>query len=124
MTDKKILVIDDDPDILDSVKTILKANGFSTLTAQGGQEGIDIFNREKPDLVFCDMMMESVDEGYKVASRIRESNANVPVFLLSSIGNATSMTLDPASMGFTGVFQKPVNPAALISTVKSALNIK
>ena len=48
MTDKKILVIDDDPDILDSLKTILKANGFNTLTAQGGQEGIDVFNKEKP----------------------------------------------------------------------------
>ena len=121
MADKKILVIDDDPDILDSVKAILDANGFQVATALSGQEGVDAFGSEKPDLVLCDMMMESVDQGAKVAQKIRETDKNVPIFLLSSIGDATSSNVDPGSMGFNGVFQKPVNPDALISTVKKAL---
>jgi len=123
MAVKKILVIDDDPDILDSVKAILDANGFNTVTAQSGKDGIQAFSTEKPDLVLADMMMESVDEGSKVANKIRESDKQVPIFLLSSIGAATSMNIDPASLGFNGVFQKPVNPDSLVSTVKKALGI-
>ncbi len=118
---KKVLVIDDDPDILDSVKAILEGNGYQVATAQSGEEGVAAFNSENPDLVLCDMMMESVDQGAKVAQKIRETNKTVPVFLLSSIGDATSTNVDPSSMGFNGVFQKPVNPDSLVSSVKKAL---
>lgn len=121
MSEKKILVIDDDPDILDSVKTVLDASGYRTFTALSGNEGLEIFDKEKPDLVFCDMMMESVDEGMKVATKIRETDKMIPIFLLSSIGNATATTLDSGSLGFSGVFQKPFDPPSLISTVKKAL---
>lgn len=118
---KKILVIDDDPDILDSVKAILEGNGYQVATAQSGEDGVVAFGNENPDLVLCDMMMESVDQGAKVAQKIRETNKTVPVFLLSSIGDATSSNVDPSSMGFNGVFQKPVNPDSLVSSVKKAL---
>lgn len=118
---KKVLVIDDDPDILDSVKAILEANGYQVVTAQSGEEGVNAFKNDNPDLILCDMMMESVDQGAKVAQKIRETNKTIPVFLLSSIGDATSTNVDPGSMGFNGVFQKPVNPDSLVASVKKAL---
>lgn len=120
---KKILVIDDDPDIIDTARIVLESVGFSVATANSGKEGINAFYSDKPDMVFCDMMMETVDEGARVAGKIRETDKKTPVFLLSSIGNAMSVTVDTASMGFSGVLQKPFEPKVLIDTAKKALEL-
>jgi len=122
MSDKKlILVIDDDPDILESIKMILSAEGYEVSTALSGEDGFKAFSDNKPDLILCDMMMESIDEGTKVANKIREVDSEIPLYLLSSIGNATAAQIDTADLGFNGVFQKPVNPDSLIASVKKVL---
>ncbi len=124
MADKKvILVIDDDPDIVTSIQAILEKEGFSVATAMSGDEGIKAFASKKPALVLCDMMMERIDSGTKVASEIRKSDLNVPIYLLSSIGSATAANIEIESLGFSGVFQKPVSPAGLVSTIKKALGM-
>lgn len=124
MSDKKvILVIDDDPDILDSIKAILGANGFEVETAMSGKEGTEKVKSVNPDLVLCDMMMERIDAGTKVAQDIRKDNPDMPVFLLSSIGSATATNIDIDKLGFSGVFQKPVDPDNLINVVKDALGM-
>ncbi|MEW6526977.1 MAG: response regulator [Spirochaetota bacterium] len=124
MANKKIiLVIDDDPDILDSIKAILSANGFDVVTAMSGKEGIDAVASSKPDLILCDMMMERIDAGTKVAQEIKKSNPSIPIYLLSSIGTATATNIEIDKLGFNGVFQKPVNPDNLVSTIKKALNM-
>jgi CheY-like chemotaxis protein len=122
MAEKKILVIDDDPDILDTIMMILKSNGYNVITCMSGEESVEIAEREKPDMILCDMMMESIDEGTKVAQKIRKKNKKVPIFLISSIGAATSSNIDIAKLGFNGVFQKPVNPETLLSAIKKALS--
>jgi OmpR family response regulator RpaB len=124
MADKKlILVIDDDPDITSTVETILTAEGFSVVTASNGDEGIESFKKNNPDLVLCDMMMERIDAGNKVAHEIRKINEKVPVYLMSSIGNATASNIDIDQLGFSGVFQKPIYPATLVSSVKKTLGL-
>jgi len=123
MSDKKILVIDDDPDILESISAVLSSEGFNVLTAIDGKEGIDKFKKEKPDLVLCDMMMEKVDAGSKVAEMIRKEDSKTPVYLLSSIGNATASNISVLDLGFNGVLQKPVDPDTLISQIKKALKM-
>ncbi len=120
---KKILIIDDDPDILDSIKAILDGNGFVTVTAISGSAGVAAFKKDAPDLVLCDMMMESIDEGMKVAAEIRTINSKVPMYLLSSIGAATASNIEVSKLGFNGVFQKPVDPGMLVSSVKKALGM-
>jgi CheY-like chemotaxis protein len=122
MAEKKILVIDDDPDILDTIMMILKSNGYNVITCMSGEESVEIAEREKPDMILCDMMMESIDEGTKVAQKIRKKNKKVPIYLISSIGAATSSNIDIAKLGFNGVFQKPVNPESLLSAIKKALS--
>lgn len=123
MSDKKILVIDDDPDILESISAILNSEGFNVVTAMDGKEGYDKFKKEKPALILCDMMMERVDAGSKVAEMIRKEDKTTPVYLLSSIGNATASNVSVSNLGFNGVFQKPVDPDNLISQVKKALGM-
>ena len=124
MANKKlILVIDDDPDILDSIKAILAANGFDVVTAMSGKEGIEAVSKNKPDLILCDMMMERIDAGTKVAQELKKNNPNLPIYLLSSIGTATATNIEIDKLGFNGVVQKPVNPDNLVATIKKVLNM-
>ena len=115
---KKILVIDDDPAICESMKAVLEANGFAAETALSGMEGLEAFGRVKPDAVQCDMMMEDVDSGIRVAKVMRSKRADVPIFLLSTIGDATAGALDLGGLGFDGVFQKPVDFDMLLSSLR------
>ena len=121
---KKILIIDDDIDITDSIKAILAANGFDAFTASNGKDGIEAVEKVKPDLVLCDMMMEQVDAGSKVAHEIRKKDKKVPIYLLSSIGAATAQNIELDKLGFNGVFQKPVSPDHMVKTIKKALHMK
>jgi len=120
---KKILVIDDDVDITDSLKAILSASGFEAYTASNGMDGIAAVDSVKPDLVLCDMMMEQVDAGNRVALEIRKKDKKTPIYLLSSIGAATAQNIELDKLGFNGVFQKPVSPDQMIKTIKKALHI-
>lgn len=122
MSDRKILVIDDDPDILDAVSIVLKSENYIVVTAMDGQEGVEKFKSEKPDLVLCDMMMERIDAGAKTAESIRKENKDVPIYLLSSIGSVTDINIDINNKGFNGVLQKPVDPSNLKAEIKKALN--
>ncbi len=119
MPDKtKVLVIDDDPAICVSVKAILEANGYETQTALSGKEGLEIFKKTEPDIILCDMMMEDIDAGAKVAKIIKEERPDLPVFLLSTIGEATARTIGLDELGFNGVFQKPVNFDLLLEVLE------
>jgi len=120
---KTVLVIDDDPDIIDSLEVILGRGGFAVAKAMSGQEGIDVAMKKKPDLILCDMMMERIDAGSKVAEELRKKHVGVPIFLLSSIGDATASNIEIDKLGFNGMFQKPVNPEQLISTIKKTLGV-
>jgi CheY-like chemotaxis protein len=120
---KRILIIDDDPDIVTSVKAVLEAEGFTVLTATSGDDGVAAFKNRKPDLILCDMMMESIDAGTKVAGAIRNESKSVPIYLLSSIGDATATNIEIDKLGFNGVFQKPVPAAFLVSSLKKALGV-
>ncbi len=117
----KILVIDDDPDILESMKTVLNKNGFTTVTALNGKAGLDKVKKNKPDLVLCDMMMEKIDSGIAVTKAIKRISRKIPVFLISNIGTATAYNVDVGKIGFEGVFQKPINVENLISKIRDFL---
>ncbi|MDI6846397.1 MAG: response regulator [Candidatus Saccharicenans sp.] len=113
----KVLVIDDDPAICISVKAILEANGYQAFTALSGKEGLELFRQVNPDIVLCDMMMEDIDAGARVAKIIKEERPELPVFLLSTIGEATARTIGLDELGFNGVFQKPVNFDLLLNVL-------
>ena len=118
MPAKKVLIIDDDPAICESVQAILDAEGFQTAAALSGKDGVAVFRAWKPDIVLCDMMMEDLDAGAKAAKIMRGERADVPIFLLSSIGDATADTIGFAPLGFSGVFQKPVNFDMLLAVMR------
>ncbi len=114
---KKVLIIDDDPAICESVKAILDGSGFETEFALSGKDGLDAFRKMTPDIVLCDMMMEDIDAGAKVAKIMKRERPDVPLFLLSTIGDATANTIGLGDLGFSGVFQKPVNFDLLLAVI-------
>ena len=69
---KIVLVIDDDPDIIETVHTILSAKGYVVISASSGKQGFEIVQKTNPDLVLCDMMMEAIDSGMQTAQQIKQ----------------------------------------------------
>jgi DNA-binding NtrC family response regulator len=118
---KKVLVIDDDPAICESVQAILDANGYEAAYALSGSEGLASFRAMEPAAVLCDMMMEDIDAGVKVAQVMREEKPGIPIFLLSTIGDATAETVGIYNLGFSGMFQKPVDFDLLLSVLAKQL---
>ena len=122
MAEKKtILVIDDDPDIIETVHTILSAKGYVIISASSGKQGFELAQQANPDLILCDMMMEAIDSGMQTAEQLKKLNNDIPVFLLSSIADMTAATTQIRDLGFIGVIQKPVEPARLVSIVQSMI---
>ncbi len=113
----RVLIIDDDPSICESVKAVLDGNGYETIVAFSGREGLEAFRRTRADLVLCDMMMEDIDSGINVAVAIKQENKAVPVLLLSTIGNATTRNIELSQIGFDGAFQKPVDFDKLLMVI-------
>lgn len=121
--EKTILIIDDDADIRASMRIVLEAAGFSVGEAGDGEEGLKVAERVNPDAIICDLMMETVDAGSKVSTKLKESGFTAPIYLLSSAGDTVRYNVDAKELGLAGIFQKPINHDVLISTLKKRLKV-
>jgi len=119
---KTILTIDDDADIRAALRVVLQAEGFSVGEAVSGEEGLRVAKDIQPDAIVVDLMMEKVDSGQSVVRELRESGYDRPIYLLSSAGDTVRYTIDARAMGLTGIFQKPIDPRALVETLKASLS--
>ena len=119
---KIVLVIDDDPDIIETVNTILTGKGYVVISATSGRQGFEVAQKINPDLVLCDMMMEEMDSGMQAAQKIKRYNSEIPIYLVSSMADQIAATTQIREFGFIGFIQKPVDPARLVSIVQSILH--
>ncbi len=124
MTNKKplVLCVDDDPDLLSYLEIVLEAEGFEYVGAASAEEGLVAYKRRTPDAIILDLMMEEVDAGTGFARELRLLDNHAPVFMLSSVGDNLSMTVDYTDLGLAGVFQKPLERDRLLSVLRSALS--
>ena len=116
-----ILYIDDDQDFLDGMRVILEANGYVMVEALTAEDGLKVFRDEQPDLVLVDLMMEEVDAGTSMITQLRARGCDVPIYMLSSVGDDLAMSTDYSGLGLAGVFQKPIDPNALITILRARL---
>lgn len=121
---KMILIIDDDPDFLSSLKAMLESVGYQVTTAVSGADGIRLFREKKPDLIICDIMMEKIDAGIRLVREIREADKKVPVYLLSDIGKLTAANIDIYELGCSGTLQKPYDVDELLRLIKQEMDKK
>jgi DNA-binding response OmpR family regulator len=119
----KILIVDDDPDIVDSVKLILGAEGYQVVSADNRADGMKAVDAEKPDLVILDVMMEQPDDGFVVAQDLRRKGHKGPIMILTSIGQVTGYKYgrDSEMAPVDEFVTKPVAPSDLLAKVKSLL---
>ncbi len=117
----RILCVDDDPDVLEYLRTVLEAEGFEFIGADSAEEGLLAFKKAVPDLVILDLMMEEVDAGTEFVKDLKLLGSDAPIFLLSSVGDNLSMTTDTAALGLAGIFQKPIDRPVFLSVLRAAL---
>ncbi|MDD5308305.1 MAG: response regulator [Deltaproteobacteria bacterium] len=118
---KKILVVDDDPDLCDLYRMALEPEGFAVLSAGSAAEGQKRAVADKPDLVILDIMMEEAQSGITLAHWLAREYPQVPVMLLSSIIDAGAQVFDIGSVPAALCVNKPLTPQQLIASVKSLL---
>ncbi len=116
-----ILCIDDDQDFLDSIRMVLEAHGYIMEEAVSAETGLRKYKETKPDLLIVDLMMEEVDSGTNFVKELRLLGNTAPIYMLSSAGDELFMTTNYTDLGLAGVFQKPIQPDILLSTLKEKL---
>ncbi len=116
-----ILAVDDDQDVLDALRMILEANGYTMVEAHSGEQGLRLYRESKPDLLVVDLMMEEVDAGTSFVRELRAQGNTAPVYMLSSVGDNLNANTDYSALGLSGVFQKPLNPDTLLSILRTRL---
>ena len=116
---KTILCVDDDPDILESLRLILESDGYQVFTAPTGEDGVLLYKQQQPDLIIVDLMMEEVDAGNIFVKELKAMGCSCPIYMLTSMGDHYSASIDYTELGLSGVLQKPVSPETLLALIKS-----
>lgn len=121
----KILIVDDDPDFVESTRIILEKAGHTTLSATSGNECYQKMKSEKPDLVILDVIMDTVLDGLTITQRIHEDKEinRIPIIMVTSIANTDYAALFPTDeyIHINAFMSKPVEPAELIRQINKLL---
>ncbi len=126
---KKILIIDDDIDLVEAMRLTLETAGFEVIDAQDGAKGLEMARSQHPDLILLDVMMGTQDEGFHVAYQMRQDEAlkNIPIIMLTAVGQETGFTFnkekDEDFLPVDEFLEKPVDPQKLIDTIKVNLGM-
>lgn len=125
----KILIIDDDIDLVEVMRITLETAGFDVIDAQEGKKGLERLRKEKPDVLILDVMMDTQDEGFHLAYQIRSEELikDIPILMVTAVGSQTGYDFDPQKdedfLPVDEFIEKPVNPQKLVETVKRNLPI-
>jgi two-component system alkaline phosphatase synthesis response regulator PhoP len=122
----KILVVDDDPDLVESVTMILESRNHEVIQAYGGIEGLEKAKAEKPDAIILDVMMPDKD-GYAVCSELKGDTeyCDIPILLLTAVVSQIPSSTYTSRMGMEteadDYIDKPVEPGELAKLVERLL---
>ena len=124
----KILVIDDDPDILDALTIILEAEGNEVVTARDGIEGLANLRAEKPDLIILDLLMPKMD-GFAVCKELQDPRwskyRDIPILILTSVREEASRRRYQLETGLQldvdDYVEKPISPDILLERVEKLI---
>jgi len=132
---KKILIVDDDPDIVEAMRMVLEAQSFEVHSAVNGTDGLKKVKEVRPDLIILDVMMDQLTEGFQVTYALKNAEpgseyaayAQIPILMLTAIGKETHMKFNPETdndyLPVQAFLEKPVQPKILIEKVRSLLSM-
>ena len=127
----KILIIDDDPDMVTALRLPLEANGYELAVASTGKEGLEKVKEVDPDLIILDVMMETTTAGFQVSLELRSPDSDseyadyrdVPILMLTAIHTTTELRFGPdeAYLPVDDFVDKPVDPDVLLEKVRKLI---
>jgi CheY-like chemotaxis protein len=123
----KILVIEDDADMVMAIRMPLEANGYEVFEAATGEEGLQKVKEVEPDLIILDVMMETTTAGFQVSLQLRTPDTDseyaayreIPILMLTAIHTTTSLRFGPdeAYLPVDDFVDKPIDPDVLLEKV-------
>jgi DNA-binding NtrC family response regulator len=117
---RSLLLVDDDPAVLQYLSCVLDDGGFQTRTAADGAACMDCVNRYPIDLVITDLVLRGAGDGLAIIRALKQSHPDLPVILMS--GAAQGGFADAAKrLGAAAILQKPVDPVTLLGLVEEVL---
>ena len=122
MPNEKILLVDDEPDFIETVQFFLEANEYQVFTATNGEEAVEKTAEEKPDLILLDIMMPKMDG--LAACQILKSDKNtrsIPIIMVTAKGNREDIA-QAARAGANSYIMKPFNLINLADKIQEGLN--
>ncbi len=132
----KILIVDDDPDIVEAMRLPLAANNYQVVSASSAREGLEKIPRERPDLIILDVMMETATEGFHFVYKLRDESPDspykdfksLPVLMITAIHQSTAFRFSPKTddsfLPVEDFIEKPVEPKLLLEKVSKLLKKK
>ena len=119
-TISKILVIDDEESFRETIRLCLEDKSFNIITASSGEEGISLFEKERPDIVITDLKMPKMN-GLDVLTHIKSLDKNVPIIMLTAFDDVPN-TIEAMKIGAYDFVSKPIKADALKSLIARALS--
>jgi DNA-binding response OmpR family regulator len=121
---KRVVCIEDEPEMIDLVQLILGRRGFDVIGANGGIEGLETVRREKPDLVLLDLMMPDMD-GWEVYQQIKadEELREIPVVVVTAKAQSIDKVLGLHIAKVDDYITKPFGPQELLASVEKILGL-
>ncbi len=131
MANEKILIIDDDDDLVYAMRLPLEAAGFKVSRAASGDEGLKCVKDLNPDLIILDVMMDTTTAGFQVSLALRNKDPHseyaayreIPILMLTAIHSTTPLRFGPDQefLPVDAFIEKPIEPNALVARVRELL---
>jgi CheY-like chemotaxis protein len=131
MANEKILVVDDDPDLVEVIRLTLEAKGYQVFSAASGTEGLEKVQEIYPDLIILDVMMDYTTEGFQVSLQLRSPDpkseyapySKIPILMLTALHSTTPLRFSPDEdyLPVDDFVEKPLEPSALVQKVEKLL---
>jgi len=124
---KTVIVIDDDPDVLEATKVTLEGSGYAAVTAMSGPEGLSRIRQGGIDCIILDVMMARETEGFHIAQELKADGktSKIPIIMMTSVSKKTGFEFSAATdkdfMPVEVFLEKPVDPKKLVQTVASVI---
>jgi CheY-like chemotaxis protein len=122
LSKKKVLVVDDEKELVEVTQVLLESNGFEVAAAYSGEEGKKAALKQKPDVIILDVMMETTSAGFDVARWLREQDATkaIPIIMLTAVNQNVPWRFgsDEVWLPVDVFLDKPVSPEKLLREVK------
>ncbi len=124
-TAKRILCIEDEPEMIDLIRLILSRKGFQVQSASGGNEGLELIRKELPDLILLDLMMPDMD-GWEVYQQMKADEAirDIPVIIVTAKAQSIDKVLGLHIAKVDDYISKPFSPQELIASIEKVFQRK